>query len=404
MLFSVTLLALIIWFVIADTENQEIEARLGFSLEVEVTELSADLAVTSDPLPVTVTVVGREADLEAARPEHFRAVISLRNRSAGRHNLPVRVDTLEGGVRVRAVQPETAVVILQETVEREVPVTVELANPPSLGFSVGDSAVTPATAIVSGLAVDVEVVASVVARLDLGGANVSLEREVALEPRTAAGAAVSQVLVNPRFAIVSVPIEQEVFRRTYAILPRVVGTPAAGYRVRSIRTVPATVDVLVSLDGLSDDAEVLTEPVDISGAESDVLVLAPLVFGGAAAPTADSETLTRVTVVIEPVVSTVTLPVDIEVAGAAEGLEVLSAFPLTAEATLSGPVAVLSELDGPLPPIALDLAGLAAGRHVVDLIWQAPEGLTLEGLRPARVTVVLAEAPPPEDAEGDDSE
>lgn len=403
LLVSVTVLALIIWFVIADTENQEVEARLGFSLEVEVTDLSADLAVTSDPLPVTVTVIGREVDLAEARPEQFRASISLRNRSAGRHNLPVRVEALEGGVRVRAVQPETAVVILQETVEREVPVSVELANPPPLGFSVGDSEAMPATAIVSGLAVDVENVASVVARLDLGGANVSLEREVALEPRTAAGSAVSQVRVNPRFAVVRVPIEQEVFRRTYTVLPRVVGTPADGFRVRSISTDPSTVDVLVSIEGLDDEATLETGPIDITGFDSDVLIETPLVFGASAAPAPESEPSVQALVMIEPVVSTVTAPLLIAFEGLAENLRIAFSSARRVQVTLRGPVGVLSELEAELEPIVVDLAGLGVGRHVLDLSWQGPDGLTLTVLSPVQVVVTLAAIPPPEtQSESDD--
>ena len=400
LLFTVTLLALIVWFVIADTENQQIEARLGFSLEVEATELSAELAVTGDPLPVTVTVIGREPDVEAARPEHFRATVSLRNRSAGRHNLPVRVDTLEGDVRVRAVQPETAVVILQETVEREVPVTVELANPPPLGFSVGDSEALPSTAIVSGLAVHVESVATVVARLDLGGARVSLEREVMLEARTAAGGTVSQVLVNPRFAAVHVPIEQEVFRRTYSILPQVVGVPAQGFRVRSIRSIPPTVDVLVSIEGLDEESEVLTGPIDITDVQQDVLVSVPLIFGATAAPAAESQPTTRVVVVIEPVVSSVTLPVNIEAVNLANGLALQSALPRTARVTLRGPVAVLSDLDGPLPTLELDLAGLSTGRHTVTLQWRAPRDLELTAILPAQLSVVLTEIVGEDNASG----
>ena len=345
-------------------------------------------------------MIGREPDVEAARPEHFRATVSLRNRSAGRHNLPVRVDTLEGDVRVRAVQPETAVVILQETVEREVPVTVELANPPPLGFSVGDSEALPSTAIVSGLAVHVESVATVVARLDLGGARVSLEREVMLEARTAAGGTVSQVLVNPRFAAVQVPIEQEVFRRTYSILPQVVGVPAQGFRVRSIRSIPPTVDVLVSIEGLDEESEVLTEPIDITDVQQDVLVSVPLIFGATAAPAAESQPTTRVVVVIEPVVSSVTLPVNIEAVNLANGLALQSALPRTARVTLRGPVAVLSDLDGPLPTLELDLAGLSTGRHTVTLQWRAPRDLELTAILPAQLSVVLTEIVGEDNASG----
>ncbi len=395
LLITVVVLSLVVWFVIADAENREIEERLGFSLQVEVRELGTDLVVAGEPLPVTVTVVGREADVESARPEHFHATVSLRNRVAGRHSLPVRVEALEGDVRVRAVQPETAVVILQETVEREVPVVVEPSNPPPLGFSVGTPEVTPDTAVVSGIASEVEAVDSVVARLDLGGATVSVERDVALEARTAAGGAVSQVLVNPRFAQVRVPIDQEVFRRTASILPDVIGTPAEGYRVRTVRATPSTVDVLVSVDVLDDEVEVRTETVDVTGRENDVMTQAELIFADGAAPAGDSATSVRVLVVIEPVITSVLLPISLEISGLRDGLELAFATPQTARVTLRGPVALISELEGPLGPIRVNLGGFAAGRHRIDLRWNPPSGIELVELSPQQVIVILAPIPQP---------
>ena len=300
---TVAVLALVVWFVIADTENREIEARLGFSLPVVVEELGSNFIVADDPLPVTATVFGREADVEAARPEHFEATISVRNRVAGRHSLPVRVEAVEGDVQVRAVLPETAVVVLLESVEREVPVLVEPSNLPPLGYAVGTPEADPETAIVSGVASEVAAVDVVVARLDLGGAEATVERDVPLEARTAAGGAVSQVVVSPGFARVRVPIEQEVFRRTASILPDVIGTPSAGYRVRSVQATPSTVDVLVSVAALDSEVEVQTERISVEGRKADLLVDASLIFADGATPAEDADPRVRVLVVIEAVIS-----------------------------------------------------------------------------------------------------
>ena len=409
LLVTVIVLALAVWFVIADAENREIEERLGFSLQVEVRGLASNLVVAGEPLPVTVTVVGREDDLEAARPEHFLATVSLRNRAAGRHSLPVRVEAVEGDVRVRAVQPETVVVILQETVEREVPVVVEPSNFPQIGFRVGTPEVRPETAIVSGIASEVDAVDSVVARLDLGGAEASVERDVILEARTAAGGAVTQVVVNPRVANVRVPIVQEVFRRTASILPDVTGTPADGYRVRTVRATPATVEVLVSVDVLDDEVEVKTVPLDISGMDSNLVTIAGLVFGDDAPAASDTETSVRVVVVIEPVITTVTLPVEVQTDGVAEDLRLAVASPTSVNVTLRGPVSIVSELTGPLSPIVVDLSDYGIGRHRIDLRWNAPIGLELLELSPDRMIVTLAAlprpAPPPvEQEDGEEGE
>ena len=335
LLITVVVLAVVVWFVIADAENEEIETRLGFSLPVFWQELGSNLAVVVEPPPVSVTVVGREADVESAQPEHFRATVSLRNRPAGRHSVPVRVEALEGEVRVRAVQPETAVVILQETVEREVPIVIEPSNLPPLGFRVETPEVSRETAIVSGLASEVEAVDAVVARLDLGGATVSVERDVTLEARTASGGTVTAVRVSPRSVQVRVPIEQEVFRRTASILPDVIGTPAAGYRVRAVRATPPTVDVLVSVDALDDVVEVPTALIDVSGRELDIIAEVELIFADGVAPAGEGETSVRVTVVIEPVISSVRLSVEVETFGLNSALELAFASPLTAQVTLT---------------------------------------------------------------------
>ena len=406
LLATVIVLALAVWFVIADAENREVEERLGFSLQVEVRGLGSNLVVAGEPLPVTVTVVGREADLGSARPEHFLATVSLRNRAAGRHSLPVRVEAIEGDVRVRAVQPETVVVIVQETVEREVPVVVEPSNFPQLGFRVGTPEATPNTAIVSGIASEVDAVDSVVARLDLGGAEASVERDVTLEARTASGGAVTQVVVNPRVAKVRVPIVQEVFRRTASILPDVVGTPADGYRVRTVRATPSTVEVLVSVDVLDDEVEVKTERLDISGLSDNLVTISALVFGDDAPAASDTETSVRVVVVIEPVITTVTLPIEVQTEGVADGLRVALVSPNSASVTLRGPVAIISELAGPLAPIVVDLSDYGVGRHRIDLRWNAPIGLELMDLSPDRMIVTLAALPrsAPAAAEQDDQE
>ena len=396
LLVAVVVLALIVWFVIADTENREVEIRLGFSLQVEVQDLGSDLVVASEPLPVTVTVFGREADVEDARPEHFTATVSMRNRSAGQHSLPVRVETLEGDVRVRAVQPETVVVILQESVVREVPVIVEPSNLPPLGFRVGEPEVMPATATVSGIASEVEAVELVVARLDLGGAEASLEREVTLEARTASGRSVTQVLVNPRFALVRVPIEQEVFRKTASILPEIIGAPAEGYRVRTVRASPSTVDVLVSVDVLDDEIEVRTEPVDIGGRNADLVTRSALVFADGAAPAGDSDDSVQVVITIEPVFTTVELPITLQPVGIRRGLESTFISSTTAQVTLRGPVAQISRLEGPLGPLELNMAPFGAGRHRVELEWLAPQGIELIDIDPPQVIVSLTPIPQPE--------
>lgn len=394
LLGTVIVLALVIWFVITDAQNQEFEQPLGFSLPVSVINLPSNLAVAGEALPVSLTVVGTRSALDAVSPDDFSATIDAQGRAAGQHSLPVRAASLLEDVRVRAVQPETAVLTLQELIRREVPVRVETANPPPLGFSVGQPSVAPERATVTGIASDVELVEAVVARLDLAGATVSLEGDVPLEPRTSGGASVSRVSVEPRFARVAAPITQEVFRRAVAVRANVQGAPRAGYRVVEISVEPPTVELFVPLDAEVRDA-VWTEPIELEDRRTSVRRLIPLELGDAASAGA-SEVL--VTVRIEPIESTVRLSAAVRVEGIGEGLELALVQPELTQVELRGLSEEVARLEGPLPDAVADVTGLGPGRHTVELTAEAPEGMTLVGLLPRVATVVLTRLPPPEDA------
>ena len=396
LLATVVAIALAVWFVISDAETREVETRLGFSLTVEVLDLASDLAVVGEPLPVSVTVVGREGDVDAARPEEFEASISLRNRVAGQHSVPVRVETTSSDVRVRAVLPETVVVTLQETIEREVPVIVEPRNPPPLGFRVGLIEVTPGSAVVSGIAREVQAVSSIVARVDLAGATAPIQRDVTLEARTTTGVVVSQVVLNPRFAHVEVPIEQELFRRRVAVLPQVVGTPADGYRIRSVNAEPPTLDVLVPVDVLDDAIEVETVEIDVSEQAGDFTQVVGLILEEGVSAASEAPVAVEVQVSIEPVLSTVTLPVEVQIASTPAGLSAAFVSVQFVRAELRGAIAEIVALSGPLPPILVNLSAYSEGRHRIDLRWAPPSGFDLVELRPSEVIVMLSPVPAPQ--------
>lgn len=398
---TVLVLALAIWFVITDVQNREIEQPLGFSLPVSVINLPANLAVAGDALPVSLTVIGKRSSLDAVSPDDFSATIDAQGRAAGQHSLPVRAESLIEDVRVRAVQPETAVLTLQELVRREVPVRAETINPPPLGFSVGQPEVAPTRAVVTGIARDVEQVDAVVARLDLGGATVSLEGDVQLEARSSGGAAISGIEVQPRFARVAVPISQEVFRRAVIVNADVQGVPRAGYRVVEITVEPATVELFVPLGATVDDA-ISTELVDIEDRRTSVRRLFPLALGDAA-PAGPTEVL--VTVVIEPIESTVRLSAGVRAENVGEGLDLVVISPDLVQVELRGPAEEIARFEGPLNDAIVDVSDLGPGRHTVEVTGESPDGLTVIGLLPQRVTVVLMRQLPPEsDSEADNSD
>ena len=398
LLATVIALSLAVWFVIVDAENREVEQRLGFSLSVGVQNLAADVALANEPLPVSVTVIGRSEDLDEVSPEDLEANVDAGGRARGRHSLPVRVESLVEGVRVRSVQPETAVVELQQVEDREVPVRVEAANSPPLGFSASAPTVAPQTATVTGASADVELVAEVVARLDLAGATVPMSRSAPLEAWTAAGARVPRVAVSPRFAQVSVEVVQELFPRLATVRPRVEGTPRDGFRVASITVDPPTVELVVTVEEFADAEVVETQVVRIDGQSATVERQVPL---ATATGEAAAETQVQVTVRIVPIMTELRVPVRIALENVPPGWQA-SATPASVTLTLRGPAVIASRIGAALPALSYDAAELGAGSHRVRPEPEVPDQLELAAVEPQVVTIELA--PPPPEPPDEESE
>ena len=396
LLITVIALSLAVWFVIVDAENREVEQRLGFSLPVGVQNLAADLALANEPLPVSVTVIGRQEELDEVSPEDLEAIVDAGGRARGRHSLPVRVESLVEGVRVRSVQPEAAVVELEQVEDREVPVRVETANSPPLGFSAGAPSAAPETATVTGASADIELATEVVARLDLAGATVPLSRSVPLEARTATGSRVPRVAVSPRFAQVSVEVEQELFPRSATVRPRVEGVPRDGFRVTSITVDPPTVELVVTVEEFVEAGVVETQPVRIDGQSATVVRRVPL---ATAAGEASAETQVQVTVRIAPIVTELRVPVRIGLENVPPDWEA-TVTPPSVTLTLRGPADAAARLGPRLPPLSYDAAELGAGRHRVRPEPELPEGLELVAIEPR--TTVIELVPPPEPEEADE--
>ena len=391
-------LALVVWFVITDSENEPIEERLGFELAVEQLNVPATLAVANRIPSISVTVVGREEDVLDAVPDDFRATIDLGGLPEGTHEVPVRALSQRDRVRVRAVLPQSVEVTLEAVVEREVPVRVVLRNLPAIGFTIGDPLVEPSTVIVSGVQQLVDLVDAVIAPVDLATATVEVARSVTVQAQTAAGATVSRIRIAPDVVTVRVPVQQEVFRRTAAVAAEVIGNPASGHRVVRVDVLPSTVEVLATLDAFEGLISVRTTDVIIQGQAQTVEESVGLETPEGIAIA--EEAAVRVRVVIEPIEVSTVLQIPIQVNGQEPGSQVVVS-PQFIIVRVSGPAAELAKVDGLDIQASVDVAALPSGQHVLSLRFEAPDGLEAIASR-EEVEVLIAlpepESPAPEPA------
>jgi YbbR domain-containing protein len=203
---------------------------------------------------------------------------------------------------------------------------------------------------------------------------------------------VPNVKLEPDRTVSTASVEQLAGFRDVAVKIELTGTQASGYRMVDVNVTPPTVTVFGSpneLEALQGFVE--TEPVNIDGVqatiERDVLLNLPT---GVALLGQQS---VRVTVKIEPIVGSLTVPSRPITVGLQAGLEA-RVSPETVEVILVGALPVLDSIDLERDVrVILDLSNLDIGTHQLTPKVETPEGVVAQSILPATVQVTIERAP-----------
>lgn len=389
-------LAIVIWFVITDSENETIVEQLGFALTVEAVNTPGDLATASRIPPALIEIAGREDDVTAASPDDFVATVDLTGLPAGIHEIPISVDSRDDDVTVRSVQPQSVQVTLESVVSRLVQVTVEVENSPPLGFEVGVPVAEVSSVSVSGVEQLVELIDTVVARVDIGGATVDVDATVSLQARTVTGASVGAVRISPPSIDVSIPVQQEIFSRAVAVTPEVRGDPASGFRVSSISVDPVTVVVVGTLEALEEAGSATTDPIFIGTRRADLRIEA-VVIPPEGLALENPEVTVAVSIGLQSFTEEAVFQVPVEVTGLGGGLEV-TLNPARVSVRVRGPAPDIAEIDTRSFRVTVNAIGVMSGFREVPVQVAFSGDLDIVSVTPERVSMRI-EAPPPPDPE-----
>jgi YbbR domain-containing protein len=177
------LLAFALWFSINVTEGG---AERTFELEVKQPKVPDGLLITNLPtMPIAVRVRGPGTLLDNVDVRRRRIAIDLSAFGPGRASIDLSRDMIRDELppRVKIVKftPSKLDLRLERKVRRAVPVRLDLAGTPALGYTVADARVDPETVDVSGPASKVDDLKDIVTEpLDLHGATATVERTVSL--------------------------------------------------------------------------------------------------------------------------------------------------------------------------------------------------------------------------------
>lgn len=387
-------LAIVLWFRVT-TDRAQVQPRTYDRVPVEITNLDPSLIPADGGWIagyVRVTVRGSQIATLKLRPEDIRARVDLRGAAPGQSFRAVEV-TPPKGLEVVEVVPSQLPVSIDSRALRKVPVTVSVVGAPAEDFAAGNQEWTPREVTVEGPKLRVDQVSIAFGQLSIDGATKDVEdKKFPVKALAKNGEAVNEVRITPDRIQVRVPVKQLPPGVSVPVDPKVIGQPAPGYRVGSIKTKETAVKVRGAIEKLRMLTSVATEPIDVKGVSASVTreVRVILPEGGEMAQP------DRVTVTVEIIADTVVRTLEnlpMVATNLDTGLTAQIA-PGTVTAKLEGPRAVMEKLKPADMEFFVDARGAAAGDYQLQVQARLPEGIRLVEKNPSIVTVVISAAKP----------
>jgi len=396
-------LAPFVWLVAVEEEDPTIEEQFPQPVPIRLSGLPEGMVVVDDVERaeyVQFTVRAPQSVWDSLEVDDFSASINLAGLGPGTYEAFVQWTLDKQPSRVLEVEPQSVTLSLDRQVERAVPIHVQVAGKPALGYLRRALILEPSEVTVIGPSTYATRAVEATASISVQDASTDVEGRFPLQLRDSEGKSIPHVTFTPEVVTARVPIEQSSYYRSLPIRVVLEGQVAVGYRVTDITVEPPTItlfgapDILDALPGFIE-----TQPINVDGVQEDVIER-PVLNKSPDVMVVPGQELVRVEVSIEAIQSSLT----VNVAPGIQGLEpsfTATVSPDTVEVILSGPLPRLETLEAEHVRIILELFGLPAGIHQIEPLIVAPEGLTVQSVNPATAQVEIVALPTPTPTEQD---
>jgi YbbR domain-containing protein len=376
-----------LWLSVTDAENPTRVDTFPAQISVEAVNAAPTLAVANALQTVEVRVSAPEDRWESLTSENFRAFVDLNGMGSREQLVNVQVDVVDiSGVRIVGVSPSAILVNLEPFVSKDVEVRPRLLGSVPLGYRVASAEAEQETVRVSGPESLVNLVREVAAEVNVTGLTVGLEQSVSLVPRGEGAGEIRGVTLDPPSLRVAIEVEQTILQRLLPLRTSITGEPAAGYRITDIRVDPPAARVDGPIDALQSLDSIAVPEIDITGATADVTE--SLVVEPGAGTITPREIPVSVTVAIEPMRGSLTIPVTVSAVNVPEGLQA-TLDPMSVSVTLEGELPVLNSMLQGDVTATVDLAEAPRGTALYPVTIATPPGTTVLSVQPVEVSVTL---------------
>lgn len=393
-------LAVLVWLIAVNQENPLQERTLASPIPVTVANLGPALVVMRPTqTSALVTVRAPRQTLDALRPDDVMLTLDLTGLGPGVWDVPVTGVMRHSNSRLTRIEPATVQVTLERELTRTLPVRLEVQGEPAPGYELGEFRLDPALVTLTGPTSAVERVSAAVVTVSMLNSKQTFNGLVTVRLLDSALQTVSGVTLDATRVNVTVPVTQKVGFRDVAVKVVLTGQAAPGYRITNITVSPPIV-TLSSNDPQQVQAlpgVVETLPIDLNGADSDVIVRRSLALPPGINLAGEPTVFVQIS--IAPIEGSVQLERPLEWLNLGAGLTA-TLSPATVNVLLIGPLPVLDQLNPDDIRLTVDLAGLGEGVHTLPpraVLFS--DALRAENILPSPVEVVIARQPTPTPAE-----
>lgn len=266
-LASSLILAFILWGWVTAREDPEM-TRPFASVPVTVGDLPGNLVVLSAPPTATIRLTGPESVISEIDSTEVSASLDLEDINApGTYNVRVIVTTPDGVWRKHSIPREVQIQV-EESVTKQFRIEPVIEGEPNTNRRVGTIVPEVSDVTVRGPSSVVARIERVVLPIVIGNNVRDFTGSFTPVARDVNGQAVTEVEISPSMMTALVPIQAA--GRSVAVFTQIIGTPATGMEVLDRAVIPSTVVIDGPQDLLDSIVFVQTEPVDVTGASTNI--------------------------------------------------------------------------------------------------------------------------------------
>ncbi len=382
------MLALLLWFYVVTEQNPEITKDITIPVRLSNTAFleKSSMVLASDPnsFKLTLKLKGKNNVLDKLNETTVDAIADLEgHRLKGENFLKININGIPEDVNILVKYPESLKVVLEPKVSVQKSVKVNIMGNPSHGLAAMTPMIAPNDVVITGAESQINKINNVRVDVDIASVNTEVKKILPVRVLDENGKDIQGITIEPSNIEVSIPIENT---KRVTLEMNLSGQPAVGYVVSNISVFPEEILITGKQQTLEGINILKTEIIDITEGTADVSREVKLLMPDGVELVNASEKVS-IFVNIEKIITSEMTIGSIEYVNLAEGME-LESIQSDIKASLRGAEGLLLDASNTIK-FFVDLKNANEGTNVLNVLWEAPQGVEVVEVSPQQATVVL---------------